>query len=94
MSNSNDDRSLSERLLAELAAAPDGVSLPRLCKRLRVRMSVLLREIAWLGDEPIGGSTGAGLIRVEDRGELRIAGLTERDHAVASTPSTSSAGSE
>lgn len=69
--------SLADALLAELAAQPEGVSLPRLCKRLQVRMSVLLRTLAWLGERPIGAETGAGLVRVERRGELEVAVLTE-----------------
>jgi hypothetical protein len=79
MPSSSDERPLRERLIAELAGAPDGLSLPRLCKRLckrlGVRMSVLLREIAWLGDQPIGDKPGAGLVQVREHGELRIARL-------------------
>jgi hypothetical protein len=62
-------------LLAELAREPDGISLPRLCKRLGVRMSVLMRELAWLGEESIGGRPGAGLVRVERHGERDVAVL-------------------
>src|SRR3546814_10903855 len=65
-------------LLAELAREPDGISLPRLCKRLGWRMSVLMRELAWLGEEPIGGQPGPGLVRVERRGERDVATLTDR----------------
>jgi len=75
--------STTEALLAELAREPDGISLPRLCKRLGVRMSVLMRELAWLGEESIGGTPGAGLVRVERRGErdvaVLIAGSRSRD---------------
>jgi hypothetical protein len=81
--NLNAERPLRDRLLAELADAPDGLSLPRLCKRLGVRMSVLLREIAWLGDEPIGDVPGAGLVHVRERGELRIAMLTPAGRQLA-----------
>lgn len=70
--------SSADALLAELAREPDGISLPRLCKRLGLRMSVLLRELAWLGEETIGGEPGPGWVRVERRGELDIALLTER----------------
>ena len=70
--------SLAERLLAELAAHPDGISLPRLRKRLDVRMSLLMRTLAWLGEDSIGGVQGAGLVRVEQRGETGIALLTGR----------------
>lgn len=73
------------RLLAALAAEPDGVSLPRLCKRLGLRMSVLLRELAWIGEDPIGEHAGLGWVRIEvrsdARGETRIAVLTERGRA-------------
>ena len=67
--------STTEALLALLAEAPDGVSLPRLCKRLDLRMSVLLRELAWLGEAPIGGTPGPGLVRVERRGDRDVAVL-------------------
>lgn len=69
--------STTEALLALLADEPDGVSLPRLCKRLGVRMSVLLRELAWLGEDAIGDAPGPGLVRVEQRGERSVAILTE-----------------
>lgn len=69
--------STTETLLAELAREPDGISLPRLCKRLGVRMSVLMRELAWLGEESIGDTPGAGVVRVERRGERDVAVLTE-----------------
>ncbi len=65
-------------MLAELAREPDGISLPRLCKRLGLRMSVLMRELAWLGDAPIGGKPGPGLVHVERRGERSFAVLTGR----------------
>ncbi len=73
--------SFAEALLAELAREPDGVSLPRLCKRLGVRMSVLMRELAWLGEDEIGGEPGPGWVRVGERGELDVAMLTERGRA-------------
>jgi len=68
---------LRERILQELARHADGISLPRLCKRLDLRMSVLLRELAWLGGDPIGGAAGPDLVRVESRGDLTIALLTD-----------------
>ena len=69
--------STTEALLALLADEPNGVSLPRLCKRLGLRMSVLLRELAWLGEDAIGDTPGPGLVRVERRGERDVAMLTE-----------------
>lgn len=69
---------LTEPLLAMLASEPGGVSLPRLCKRLGVRMSVLLRELAWIGEDAIGDTPGPGWVRVEAHGETSVAVLTER----------------
>lgn len=73
--------SLAERVLAELAAHPDGISLPRLRKRLDVRMSLLMRTLAWLGEDSIGGVQGAGLVRLEQRGGAETVQLT--DHGLA-----------
>lgn len=69
---------LTEPLLAMLAGEPGGVSLPRLCKRLGVRMSVLLRELAWIGEDAIGDHPAPGWVRVEEHGESSLAVLTER----------------
>lgn len=81
--SSADVELLREALLRELAAAPAGVSLPRLCKRLSVRMSVLMRTLAWIGEDAIGGVPGAGLVRVIRDGERELATLTERGRALA-----------
>ncbi len=75
------DPLLVEAVLAELAATPDGMSLPRLCKRLGVRMSVLLRTLAWIGEAPIGGVPAAGLVRVVRDGGREIATLTRAGRA-------------
>ena len=73
--------SLPEQVLAELARHPDGLSLPRLRKRLDVRMSLLMRTLAWLGEDSIGGVQGAGLVRLERRGDTEVAVLTARARA-------------
>ncbi|TDK25035.1 hypothetical protein E2F46_07655 [Luteimonas aestuarii] len=78
--SSSDQAPLRTALLAELAAHPEGVSLPRLCKRLGVRMSVLLRELAWLGDGDIGGIHAEGLVQVSSEGERQVARLTGLGH--------------
>ncbi|MBZ3929359.1 hypothetical protein [Xanthomonas citri] len=70
------DPQLTVQLLQVLADAPDGVSLGRLCKHLGVRMSVLLRTLAWLGTANLDGQPGPGWVRVEDRGERQFAVLT------------------
>ena len=76
-------------MLAALAGEPGGVSLPRLCKRLGLRMSVLLRTLAWLGDGTIGGVPGPGWVRIAHEGGRDIAVLTDagRTRAVGSTGS-------
>ena len=70
------DAALVRALLAELAREPEGVSLPRLCKRLGVRMSVLMRTLAWIGEEDAGGVTGTGWVRQVEDGARTLAVLT------------------
>ncbi|MBD4945332.1 hypothetical protein GUF62_08245 [Xanthomonas citri pv. citri] len=70
------DPQLTVQLLRVLADAPDGVLLARLCKHLGVRMSVLLRTLAWLGTANLDGQPGPDWVRVEDRGERQCAVLT------------------
>ncbi len=70
------DPQLTAQLLHALADAPEGVSLARLCKQLCVRMSVLLRTLAWLGSANLDGQPGPGWIRVEERSERQFAVLT------------------
>ncbi|VXB49418.1 conserved hypothetical protein [Luteimonas sp. 9C] len=77
------DEALLQALLTELAAAPDGMSLPRLCKRLGIRMSVLLRTLAYLGDDRIGDAQGPGWVRTVEDGERTLARLTDSGRAVA-----------
>ncbi len=77
------DEALLQALLTELAAAPDGMSLPRLCKRLGIRMSVLLRTLAYLGDERIGDAQGPGWVRTAEDGQRTLAHLTDSGCAVA-----------
>ncbi|WP_394004538.1 hypothetical protein ACF3M1_05180 [Luteimonas sp. WGS1318] len=80
---SSAEEALLEALLVELAAAPDGTSLPRLCKRLGVRMSVLLRTLAYLGDDAIGDTHGPGWVRTFEDGERTLAQLTDAGRAMA-----------
>ncbi|KLD69781.1 hypothetical protein [Xanthomonas pisi] len=70
------DPQLTAQLLQALADTPDGVSLARLCKQLGVRMSVLLRTLAWLGSANLDGQPGPGWIHVEERSERQFAVLT------------------
>lgn len=72
------DPALAAALLAELAREPGGMVLPRLCKRLGVRMSVLLRTLAWLGDARVAGVAGPGWVRVDTGDDARsVATLTD-----------------
>lgn len=79
------DEALLRALLAELAAAPDGMSLPRLCKRLGVRMSVLLRTLAWLGDTRIGDVQGPGWVHTFEDRDRTLAQLTAAGRAMAAS---------
>jgi len=81
------DPVLVAALLAELSGAPDGLSLPRLCKRLDARMSVLLRTLAWIGEGDAGGVRGAGWVRIVEDGARRLAVLTEAGRAVLGSAS-------
>jgi hypothetical protein len=78
-----DDTALSTRILQELAAAPldDGLSLPRLGKRLGLGASVLMRELALMGDAAIGGVRGPGWARVERLDERWVAHITPAGRA-------------
>lgn len=85
------DPQLTVQLLHALADAPDGVSLARLCKHLGVRMSVLLRTLAWLGTANLDGQPGPDWVRVEDLGERQFAVLTPvglAEHAQRSAAQT------
>ncbi|PPT33446.1 hypothetical protein XaCFBP7622_01960 [Xanthomonas arboricola] len=75
------DPQLTAQLLVALADTPEGVSLARLCKQLGVRMSVLLRTLAWLGSASLDGHPGPGWIQVENRGERQFAVLTDAGRA-------------
>ena len=77
------DEALLQALLTELSAAPEGMSLPRLCKRLGIRMSVLMRTLAYLGDERIGDAQGPGWVRTVEDGERTLAQLTDAGRAMA-----------
>ncbi len=76
------DRALLQVLLAELAAHPDGVSTARLCKRLGLRMSVLMRALAWIGGDAIGGHRGPGWVRTVEDGTRTLVHLTDAGRAL------------
>ena len=79
------DARLLHALLAELAAHPEGVSTARLCKRLGLRMSVLSRTMAWIGEDAVGGRPGAGWVRVRDDGARTLVSLTPAGREVLET---------
>lgn len=81
------DAHLLHALLLELAAHPEGVSTARLCKRLGLRMSVLLRTLSWIGEATIGGQPGRGWVRVGEDGARTLVRLTDAGRALlASLP--------
>ncbi len=81
---------LAAGILRELASAPeagDGLSLPRLGKRLGQGVSVLMRQLALMGDAAIGGVPGPGWVRVVQTGDRWMASLTPAGRALAAAPS-------
>jgi len=82
MPRSSSDAVLRSAIIETLVDAPDGLSLAKLSKRLGVRMSVLLRALAWMGEAPIGDISGEGLVRVDKRGDLWIATLICREQLI------------
>ncbi|ATG93842.1 formate dehydrogenase accessory sulfurtransferase FdhD [Paracidovorax citrulli] len=72
------DDDFTAALLAALAEldAPQGVSLPRLAKRLGQPGSAVLRRLHLLGDAVLGGTPGPGWVRVAQDGDRWLAHLT------------------
>ncbi len=62
-------RSLAQDVAGDSAShgAPT-MSLPRLAKRLGLSASVLLRELALMGDAALGGVPGPGWVQVAQHG--------------------------
>ncbi|SFD47154.1 FdhD protein [Paracidovorax konjaci] len=78
---------LTAALLSALAEldGPQGVSLPRLAKRLGLSGSVLLRRLHWFSDARLGGTPGPGWVQVVQDGERWMVRLTEAGRAQAGT---------
>lgn len=73
---------LAQAILRELASEADGMSLPRLGKRLGQGVSVLMRQLSVMGDAPIGGVSGPGWARVEKVDDRWVAHLTDEGRSV------------
>ncbi len=69
---------LGASILHELAEVPsaDGMSLPRLGKRLGQGVSALMRELSLMGDAVIGGVPGPGWVKVVRMDDRWLAHLT------------------
>ena len=66
-------RALAEGTPAHGGEGDTGMSLPRLGKRLGQGVSVLMRELAHLGDATVGGQRGPGWVRVvQAEGRWRV----------------------
>ena len=70
---------LAQAILQALAeeGAEEGLSLPRLSKRLGQSVSTVLRELSFLSDATLGGQRGPGWVRVWQRDGRWMAALTE-----------------
>lgn len=75
-------KQLAFALMTELSAEPEAISLARLCKRLGVRQSTLLRCIACLGRETVGQHVGLGWVDLQQDGERSLLRLTEEGRLV------------
>lgn len=82
---SSTDEAALHALLLELAAHADGIAAARLCKRLGLRMSALLRMLAWLGDEAIGERPGPGWVRLRHEGPRILVALTPAGRALVAS---------
>ncbi len=69
---------LTAAILEELALAPgdEGLSLPRLSKRLGLGASSLMRRLSALGSEKMGGIEGLGWVAVTRHADRWMAALT------------------
>jgi hypothetical protein len=77
------DRATAGLLVALLDEGGAAVSVPRLGKRLGQGASVLMRQLALTGDEPVGGRSGPGWTRLEHRDERWMASLTDAGRDLA-----------
>ena len=73
-------------ILAVLAEHSDGVSLPRLAKRLGQRASSMLRALAPYTAEAVGGQAGAGWIDVIQTDAGWTVHLTDAGRAILGAP--------
>ncbi len=79
-----DDELARALLLAMLdAPGPGGTSLPRLAKRLRTSVSVLLRRLTLMSAATLGGHAGPAWVRVEQSDNRWVAYLTDSGRAYA-----------
>ncbi|MBK1891543.1 hypothetical protein Undi14_16045 [Undibacterium sp. 14-3-2] len=69
---------LADALLDELALSSVPVSVLRLTKRLRVRLSSLLRCVAYLGEDIIAGNPGPGWVQLHQDGDRTLLSLTQK----------------
>ena len=76
---------LAHDLMLELSCHAEALSLPRLCKRLGVRQSSLLRCVSYLGEEALGQHHGAGWVRLLQDGERTMLALTEEGRRICQT---------
>ncbi len=85
MTTGADPDAFSVAILRALAEAPadGGMSLPRLGKRLGQGASVIMRQLARMGDAAIGGVRGPGWVRVVQLDDRWVVHLTEAGRAVA-----------
>ncbi len=63
-------------MVRELAQHAEPISSARLCKALGIRMSTLLRALAYLGEAEIAGQAGLGWVQQQQEGERLMLSLS------------------
>ncbi|WP_222612738.1 hypothetical protein [Undibacterium rugosum] len=74
-----------EALMLALRPEAQPVSAQKLCKRLQIRMSTLLRCLAYLGEQDMAGQAGLGWVHSEQQGERLLLSLTALGHATCAS---------
>ena len=74
---------LALALLQELQNATEPQSSLRIAKKLGIRQSTLMRCLAYLGEEEVGGVAGPGWVRAEEADGRLLLSITDAGRAAA-----------
>ena len=78
---------LNRAILLALSQETAPVSVPKLCKRLGLGASVLMRAMTLMGEASLGGQPGPGWVTLQLQGDRWVAALTDAGrHFCAQSP--------